>query len=159
MKKMLLYHGTSPIRLEKILEEGFSLEAERVSDPGDFGWAVYLTGSLSRAKAAGWKNVLQVEVNLKNPLVFKTEKGAYSWFLRNMHSKYGNSIIGPMDKRIESAKKYREVLMKEGYDSVVVELDGYSKEAPWEVAIFDLTCIKNIKRFSYSNKEREHIEV
>jgi hypothetical protein len=48
-----LYHGTSAERAAQILKSGFDLDAARTSDPGDFGWGLYLTPDLSTARAYG----------------------------------------------------------------------------------------------------------
>lgn len=59
---MKLYHGTDEASAARILSEGFDVDALRRSDPGDFGWGVYLTSSLPRARAYG-SVVLEVEVD------------------------------------------------------------------------------------------------
>jgi len=55
-------HGTHPDTAEKVLADGFDVEVPRRSDPGDFGWGVYLTSKLSRAKSYG-STILEVEID------------------------------------------------------------------------------------------------
>jgi hypothetical protein len=57
------FHGTFPGAARDIIEYGFDFEAERSSDPGDFGWGVYFSDSFIRARAYG-RAVLEVELDL-----------------------------------------------------------------------------------------------
>lgn len=145
---MILYHGTTPEGMEKIPKEGFSLESARVSDPGDFGWGIYLTGPYARAKAIGGKNVLTVEVNLDNPLRFSTMSDAYKW-REALIEKYGDTIHGigetfdeKLKNRFSSAKKWTEHLLKEGYDGIIIYdpkiATSLNQETftPYEVVVF-----------------------
>jgi len=52
---MRLFHGTGAEEAKFILGAGFDFrpEAERRRDPGDFGWGVYLTNDLARAREMG----------------------------------------------------------------------------------------------------------
>ena len=149
---MRLYHGTTFEGMKAIIERGFKLEAERRSDPGDFGWGIYLTGHLSRAKAIGGKYVLEVEVELKNPLVFKSISEAYK-FADEMALKLGITIHGkgntPEERfqdRVKNSKKWREYFLRQGYDGIIIyDPDPLWKGAPYEVVVFDLSAIKSVK--------------
>lgn len=59
---MILYHGTSKEKAASIMRSQFDFDARRSSDPGDFGWGVYLTAYKPRAKAYG-EVVLEVVID------------------------------------------------------------------------------------------------
>jgi len=116
--KQNLYHGSSAI--DKIINEGFRIEVPRTRDPGDFGWGIYLSDSISRAFAAGGKDirpgkerVVATKVKVKNPLVLKcpysicekpeTSGDQLIWELRR---KYGDTVRGLTED--ESERLYNE---------------------------------------------------
>lgn len=139
---MILYHATTPEGLKQIPKEGFSLEAERVSDPGDFGWGIYFTGIHSRAKAHGGVNVLEADVLFDNPLKFWSVSSAYKW-REDLIRKYGDTIHGvgntaeeKYKSRVKSAKKWREELLGLGYDGIIIYDEKWGREKPYEVVVF-----------------------
>jgi len=148
---MILYHGTTPEGMKKIPEEGFYLEAERTSDPGDFGWGIYLTGMPARAKSYGGRNVLRVEVNFDNPLKFSSVSEAYKW-RDPLVEKYGDTIHGignTWEEKIKSrgkiAKKWREELLRQGYDGIMIYDKRWTDGEPYEVVAFKPENIRVIK--------------
>ena len=139
---MILYHGTTSEGMKKIPQEGFSLEAERTSDPGDFGWGVYLTGMPARAKAYGGINILRVEVDFDNPLKFSSVSEAYKW-RELLVQKYGDTIHGigntweeKAKSRAEIAKRWREELLRQGYDGIIIYDKRWTNGEPYEAVAF-----------------------
>jgi|GEM_PF-4200718 len=149
---MILYHGTTPEGMEKIPKEGFSLEAERVSDPGDFGWGIYLTGMPARAKPYGGVNVLRVEVDFNNPLIFRSVSEAYKW-RDPFVEKYGDTLHGigntwkeKLKSKAKIAKKWREELLKRGYDGIIIYDEKIRNGEPYEAIAFKPENIKVISK-------------
>lgn len=168
-----LYHG-SP-RKEEILERGFDVEAPRASNPGDFGWGIYLTSDLARAKASG--PVLEVQTCFETPLVLHSPyrihapETAGDKFIAELRKKYGDTIHGLTDEeaielhrkgkspeeiaeisrqnRIYASRKWAEEIQKAGYDAVVWEKPWLYKpiEENYEVVIFDPNKIKGVKQW------------
>lgn len=175
----LLYHG-SKVK-EEILRRGFDIEAPRVSDPGDFGWGIYLTSELSRAKAAaGKQNVLDVEVEFKNPLVLRAPYAINppetpgDRFIAELRERFGDTVHGltteeaielhrqgkspdeiadiAFHSRVTASKKWAEAIQKAGYDAVVWEKPYYYGpiEENYEVVIFNPEQIKSVREHEYS---------
>ncbi len=127
------YHGTPS--WNRILNLGFDMEAPRRSDPGDFGWGIYLTQSKSRAKAYG--TVLKVAVDVSrfalipNPYFLKGWERVppVSAEERLFHETVFNgdqmaTVNLQRDARIEAAKKVRQVFMGHGYQGI--RISGYT---------------------------------
>jgi len=148
MNCLKLYHGS--LAKEQILTRGFDINAPRSRDPGDFGWGIYLTSSVGKAKAvAGMSNVLEVRVCFTRPLILHSPysignpETTGDWFIRGLREKYGDPVHGLTpeeveelyrqgksneqikqlddDNRVTSAKKWAEEIQKAGYDAVVWE--------------------------------------
>lgn len=168
-----LYHGSRA--KEEILERGFDVEAPRVSNPGDFGWGIYLSGNPARARASG--PVLEVEVCFEKPLVLESPyrihppETAGDKFIAELREKYGDTVHGLTEEeaielhrkgkspeeiaeisrqnRIYASRKWAEEIQKAGYDAVVWEKPYRYKprEENYEVVIFDPDKIKAIKQY------------
>jgi len=137
--ELILYHGTTPENYYSILKQGFKITEKEVSDPGDFGRGIYLTGMKGRAKAYG--KVITVEVNLENPLIFHSVSEAYKWrekliekFGDTIHGK-GSSIEERLQSRREAAEKWRNYFLEKGIDGIII-YDKYWGEEPYEVVVF-----------------------
>lgn len=147
-----LYHGSQA--KEEILKKGFDIEAPRVADPGDFGWGIYLTGDLSRAKATGGpKNVLDVQACFKKPLVLHSPYAVHEAetpgdkFIDELREKHGDPVHGLTDEeaielhrqgkspdeiadigaqnRVKTSRKWAEEIQKAGYDAAIWEKPYY----------------------------------
>lgn len=143
-----LYHGARV--KEEILRRGFDIEAPRVADPGDFGWGIYLTSDLNRARATGGtKNVLDVQACFKNPLVLHAPysinppETAGDRFINQLRERYGDTVHGltteeaielhrqgkspdqiatiTYGNRVRASKKWAEEIQRAGYDAVIWE--------------------------------------
>lgn len=63
MTTEIWYHGSS--NLQQILDEGFDIDAPRIQDPGDFGWGIYLTSRVYRARYHSESStILAVEIEI-----------------------------------------------------------------------------------------------
>jgi len=104
--KQTLYHGSAVV--DKIVSEGFKVDAPRARDPGDFGWGIYLSDSTGRAFSAGGmdvrrgqERVVAIKVDVRNPLRLKcpypvcdlpaTAGDRLIWGLREKH---GDTVHG-----------------------------------------------------------------
>jgi len=132
--RLIAYHATTPDRAAKIIVEGFRLDVEHKSDPGDFGEAVYFTTCMSRAKAIG-RAILEVELELANPIEL-SQSEAYALVIDKLgfDTIHGHGVDGA---RIEEAKKARAHFLELGNDALV------SKRGPrdLEIAVYDLKAI------------------
>lgn len=98
-----LYHGSRAI--EDILRRGFDIEAPRTHDPGDFGWGIYFTGNLTRAKTSGGygeegPNVVKAQVCFENPLVLHSPYSISEpetegdRLIHDLRERYGDTVHG-----------------------------------------------------------------
>jgi len=148
---MNLYHATSEKNAPIIIDEGFDMMAIRSSDPGDYGWGVYLTDDLGRAKAHD-KVILDV--------IISTKKLAYipnPYFLENMkpvepktnvekifyamafdEDSNMMTVTGHDSARVFTAKEIRARFLSEGYMGIYTDYRGH------EIVIFDENAIKEI---------------
>lgn len=132
--KLTAYHATDMARASLILREGFRLDVEHRSDPGDFGQAIYFTTSLARARAIG-KALLVVELDLKSPLEL-TDTAAYTLVIDvlGFDTIHGKSHPGG---RHEAAEKAREHFLADGHDALVSRRGAEDLE----IAVYDLKAI------------------
>lgn len=157
------YHGTTVEAATKIMAGGFDIDAPR-KDHGDFGRGIYLTTSLSRAKAYG-SVVLEVEVYtadmamIPNPYfvekmrelepktdaeklfyehAFGTDKGGRTIML-TIHGKNPAGV----------SSLIRHQFMSREYTGILTRYHGD------ETVVFDTNVIKSItwKRSAYSDDE------
>jgi len=136
-----LFHATSDQAAESILRGGFDLNVARSSDPGDFGWAIYLTGNLSRARALGTA-IIEVEAAFRNPLRFATTDEAYKWLEEEAWPTTGNTVRGP--DRIGASRAVAQFVQSMGHDAIIVERARAPGGTPYEVAAFDAGAVKPI---------------
>lgn len=153
-----LLHGTN--YPEKILQEGFSMEAARRSDPGDFGWGIYLTNQ--KARAASYGTILQVHVDtskmafIKNPYFLnpdgslapratQEEKLFYEQVFPHGED-WMNTVLARGDERVANCKRVRELFMGHGYTGI---------KTAWmdqETVVFDLNVIQEVKALPVGRK-------
>lgn len=147
-------HGTSSAQAETILADGFDLEAQRRSDPGDFGWGVYLTDRASRARAYG-ERVLQVTIDptrfarITNPYFLKgleevepvtdVEKLFHGVAFRG-----GQMLVVKADseERVAIARRIREAFIGAGYDGIIA---GPDSNGQCEVVVFRTEAIVSVE--------------
>lgn len=147
------FHGTT--NAERILKEGFDMDADRASDPGDFGWGIYLTPNRERARGHG--PVLEVIVDTegfaKIPNPYFLVKG------ENIRPKTPEELLfynlvfcgdcttmltvrGIFQRRVMLCKLVREEFLLCNYTGILTEHD----EA--ETVVFDPSTIISIKKAS-----------
>jgi hypothetical protein len=132
-----------------ILSDGFDFGAVRRSDPGDFGWGLYLTRSLARARAIG-SDVLIVMVDISrfaripNPYFLSGTKEMvpHTEAERLFHrSAFRNgemiTVMGNEADRVAASKDLAEVFVRRGWGGIVTDGD--------EVVVFDSGCIRSIQ--------------
>ena len=157
MKIATWYHGTDDTSREAILRDGFDLNADRRHDCGDFGWGVYLGGSLPRARSYGG-NVVQVELDesrfarIVNPYfvegfcevkpVTDVEKLFHS--LAFVPGQYGGNQVmltvrGTREARYAASKRVATAFLEAGYAGIISEHSG------GETVVFDTTAIASIR--------------
>jgi hypothetical protein len=146
---MRLYHATTEQAAKKILTSGFDLSAPRTRDPGDFGWGIYFTPSLSRAKAMG-KVILVADIDTK---YFYTTHDAYclsekrdAFWCRTVLNKDGEmgTIHGDWDgtnlDRGEFSQMVREEMLNRGYNGLIWEQKGKVRE----VVVYEPLAIRKV---------------
>lgn len=140
--KFKAYHATDAVRASLILKEGFRLDVEHRSDPGDFGQAVYLTTSLARARAIG-RVILVVELDLNSPLEL-SDSDAYALVIDKLgfDTIHGKSHPGG---RPEACRKVREHFLAEGHDALISRRKAPG-EMEMEIAVYDLKAVKQVAK-------------
>lgn len=116
----MYFHGTTPDLADKILTEGFDLAAPRLSDPGDFGWGVYLTDHIERARGYG-KGLLRVTVDTQQFAVVGTfprdpdygGNGSPSWEARVLENQA--EARGRKAKAVAETKRLNKQWAADGY--------------------------------------------
>lgn len=149
---MRLFHGTSTDSAAKVLAEGFDVDAERRSDPGDLGWGTYLTNRSARARAYG--EVLEVEIDesrfarLPNPYFLDglSEVEPETLVERVFHRLvFANGIMltvkGSKEERVIVAKRIAEAFMTAGYAGIIA---GPFRDGSIEVVIFDPSAVISV---------------
>lgn len=140
---MRLLHGTTSEAAAAILEGGFRLDAERRSDPGDFGWGVYLTGWGPVARASG-RAVVVAEVELERPKTFGSKAAAYEW-LRRLHDGALPTVQGSERDRVAASKQLRRRMLERGVDGIVIRDAKMDPEGrPVEVVVYRLDRIRTV---------------
>ena len=119
-----VFHGTNA-KFEK-----FSYDHFGQTDKGDFGQGIYTTKDKNVASRYG-KNVKEVEIKYKNPLVLNKHEDFEKHFL-NYGDKYGEA------KSLYNSKQIAISIMSMGYDAVIDNLYG-------QIIVYDLNNI-NIKK-------------
>lgn len=119
-----LYHGTNA-KFEKFDYDHFGQ-----TDPGDYGQGIYLTKDKNTASKYG-KDVKEVEVKYKNPLVINNEQD-YQKHAEFFGDEYGEA------KSLYNSKQRAVAIMRQGYDAVVDNIYG-------QIIVYDLKNT-NIKK-------------
>lgn len=155
-KRYFLYHGSRA--KDEILKSGFDIGATRAADPGDFGWGIYFTANLSRAKAqAGRQNVLDVIVEFDKPLTLHSPYSvdpaevAGDYFIADLRERFGDTVHGTFEERVRASKAWAREIQRAGYDAVVWEkpyLRGPIEEN-YEVVIFNPKQIISARSHQY----------
>lgn len=162
MTAEIWYHG-SP-NLQRILDEGFDIDAPRIRDTGDFGWGIYLTTQVGRARYHGESTaILAVEIDIDNfayiqnpyflygPTTFRgpKQRGPFLPVTYEEHlffdtvydltdnGHYVNRLIKGKQRK-ERAKLVRQVFMYAGYDGIITDIQE------GEAVIFNTDAIINI---------------
>lgn len=127
----LFFHGTS--KWATIRREGFQLEAPRRSDPGDFGWGIYLTKDAARARSYGEVICVVLDTGrlarIANPYFIKglepqkpqtpLEELYYSIAFANGEMQTIHSA-----DRAQAAKNIRTQMMAAGYTGIMSKYGG-----------------------------------
>lgn len=143
------YHGTP--RWQDILDKGIDIDAPKHSDPGDFGWGIYLTARLARVKSYG--RVFEVEID--------TSRMAYisnPYFLDGLRRlepitteeqlfyslAYGSdgemwTVQGTKEERILAARRVQCGFLGAGYAGIISDYDE------GEAVLFESCPILNVK--------------
>ena len=116
-----VYHGTSA-KFEKFDYDHFGQ-----TDKGDFGQGIYLTKDKNVASRYG-KDIKNVEIKYKNPLVLNNQKDFENHFL-SYGDKYGEA------KSLYNSKQTAISIMNMGYDAVIDNVYG-------QIVVYDLNNIK-----------------
>lgn len=109
-KSQIVYHGTNAT-FDKFNYDNFGK-----SDRGDFGQGIYTTTDKSTASKYG-KNVKEVEIKYKNPLVLNNDND-----ISKFNSKYGDEWGEA--KSLYSSKQLAVSIMNMGYDAVIDNVYG-----------------------------------
>jgi len=143
------YHGTP--RWQNILDQGINIDAPKHSDPGDFGWGIYLTGKLLRARVYG--RVFEVEIDtsrmayISNPYFLEglrrvipitpEEKLFYSL----AYDEAGEmlTIQGSKEDRIATARHIQRGFLEAGYTGIISDYDE------GEAVLFDSSPILSLE--------------
>jgi len=161
MTTEIWYHG-SP-KLQQILDQGFDIDAPRIQDPGDFGWGIYLTTRVYRARYHSTEDtILAVEIEtdrfayIQNPyfmygLTSFTRPGQRGQLFPETFEEhlFFDIAFEPTDSgyemalvrgkhREEKSKLVRQVFINEGYDGIITDHDG------GEAVIFNADAIVNV---------------
>jgi hypothetical protein len=142
------YHGTP--RWQDILNKGIDIDAPKHSDPGDFGWGIYLTRKLSRAQVYG--RVFQVDIDTRgmayvpNPYFLvglqqvapssPEELLFYSLAYLNGEMR---TLHGSNKERIEAARAIQAGFLAAGYCGIVSDYDE------GEAVLFEASPILSVK--------------
>lgn len=140
----LFFHGTAA--WEKIRREGFELEAPRRSDPGDFGWGIYVTKQVGRAKCYG--DVICVVIktgglaHIENPYFingltqFKPRTPLEELYY-NLAFENDEPLLfrRKTELRAQTARNIRQGMMQAGYTGITTKYSGC------ETVIFDPSII------------------
>lgn len=142
------YHGTP--RWKSILDDGIDIDAPKHSDPGDFGWGIYLTKRLTRAQRYGKVFQLTVETDklahVPNPYflsglqaltpVTPEEKLFYSLAFDANDNML--TVSGTNQERIAASKKIRNSFLAAGYLGIISDYDG------GEAVLFNTAPIRSL---------------
>lgn len=128
------YHGTP--RWQQILDDGVDIDAPKHSDPGDFGWGVYLTKRLTRARSYG--KVFEVIIDTTNLALIPNP-----YFLAGLQTvipntpeeklfyslAFGSSgdmltTTGTAAERIAASRKIQTAFLAAGYQGILSNYDG-----------------------------------
>jgi len=159
---MILYHATSRQGAEAILAHGFDMDFERRRDPGDFGWGIYFTNDLYRARCLG-EVILVVTLDesglarVTNPYFLQDgfpvpPTSPVEKLFRDLAFEGDMMLtcnhLTSQERRVEVAKTIRETFMSEGFKGIRTELwDG-------ETVVFDSSVVLDIRRLKSDEKSR-----
>jgi len=143
------YHGTP--RWQDILDKGIDIDAPKHSDPGDFGWGIYLTGKLSRARVYG--RVFQIDIDARNMAYVSNpyflvglkrvlpttpeEKLFYS--LAYDSAGEMKTLHGSRESRIAAARAIQRGFLDAGYSGIVSDYDE------GEAVLFETSPLLSVK--------------
>ena len=158
--KIKTYYHESPFA-DVITGEGFSMEARRTRDPGDFGWGVYLWPS-PRYMPKGYTLEVDVDISsfavihdpyLSEPAIsVDTPEEKLFRELAYGRDREGDicmaTIHGTFEKgheitREEAAKRIRTEFLGRGIQGLITY---HNHRAIEEVVLFDLLAVKGIRR-------------
>lgn len=145
------YHGTR--RWQEILNAGLSIDAPKVTDPGDFGWGIYLTKS--RVLSAIFGRVFRITLDdtnlayIENPYFLHEDGGgqrfpvtpAEQLFYSEAFNGDGDmlTIKGDLASRIAVAKNIQRVFLANGFAGIKADY-GHA-----ETVLFNLSPVVTIE--------------
>lgn len=146
------YHGTP--RWQAIIDEGINIDAPKHSDPGDFGWGIYLTGNLTKAKVYGRVFTVGIDTSrmayISNPYflegvhrlqpVTAEEKFFYSLAYDNTGEML--TLHGSKEERIAAARLVQRGFLDAGYSGIVSDYDE------GEAVLFESSPILSVELLS-----------
>lgn len=149
------YHGTSGEDAARILRAGIDVERERRSDPGDFGWGVYLAHDPERARSYG-PVVLEFLVEeaglarIPNPYFVAglDEVAPVTEAERRFHALAFapggrmRTVQGRWAERVAASREIRDAFLAAGYAGIRSDYLG------GETVIFDPSIVRRIRVFA-----------
>lgn len=142
-----MWHGVATPESWRRICKGDGLKlptpGQHAHDVGDYGLAVYLSTSLSRAKVyahrveGGWA-VVRARVELERAILMNWREGAprmaqfegAAWDTINELSRlYGDPVRGTDDARLTAARRWRSELLKQGIEGIVAVHDHDTEAA------------------------------
>jgi hypothetical protein len=127
------YHGTP--RWKDILDKGINIDAPKHSDPGDFGWGIYLTAKLIRAKIYGRVFIVEIDTSkmayVSNPyfldglrrLAPVTAEEQLFYSLAYNEDGEMLTLQGTKEERIAAARRVQRGFLDAGYSGIVSDYD------------------------------------
>lgn len=143
------YHGTP--RWQAVIDNGINIDAPKHSDPGDFGWGIYLTTKLTRAKTYGRVFVVEISTSkmayIPNPYFLDglrrlapiTEEEKLFYSLAYGADGEMLTVQGSKEERIAAACRIQRSFLDAGYSGIVSDYDR------GETVLFDSSPILSVK--------------
>lgn len=138
-----MFVGTGRETVEQVYEEHFAREPI-------FGRAIYSTPKKSFAVEFG-PNVEKVEVNLKNPLVIKTDA---EWLAITKEA--GLRSYVPIDS--EEVAKLRQAIQNKGHDGVIIKITGNEANAKKLLNAFEEDTVVDLTQTQEEALEKQRTE-
>lgn len=144
------YHGTHQERADSILHEGFQLNNDVRSDPGDLGRAIYLWPAKWRAFLMD-DAVLRVAVDIGSFKKIASQQALFD-IMESLRKAFGCTIRGKggsniQKERFEAAWAWRKHFLSQGYKGLLVRGWDVSaaKRSRFQIVIYDLKTVQKIE--------------